>query len=192
MKEKSLKAKAVDIKGKEYILVRDRVLYFNEQYANGYITTELLSQPLDGTIVIKALVYPDVGSGKCFTGHAQEVIGDGYINKTSAMENAETSAVGRALAMMGIGVLDSIASVDEINKAKNRETIDIKDFDPETEKVGFGKHADLLWCDVPPHYLNWLVENGKPEAKQKATLTLSDPADRSGIEVDDIIGKEKK
>ena len=188
MKEKSLKAKAVDIKGKEYILVKDRVLYFNEQYPEGCIRTFLLTEPLETTIVIKATVFPDANNvNKYFNGHAQEVIGDGYINKSSAMENAETSAVGRALAMMGIGVLDSIASVDEINKAKNRETIDIKDFDPETERVGFGKHADLLWCDVPPHYLNWLVENGKPEAKQKATLTLSDPADRSGIEVDDII-----
>jgi len=190
MKEKSLKAKAVDIKGKEYILVKDRVLYFNEQYANGYITTELLSQPLDGTIVIKALVYPDVGSGKCFTGHAQEVIGDGYINKTSAMENAETSAVGRALAMMGIGVLDSIASVDEINKAKNRETIDIKDFDPATEKVTFGKHKGKLWIDLPQFYLDWLLENGQAEAKSKAKKVIDIKPKEDNTDINDVIGEE--
>jgi hypothetical protein len=39
-----------------------------------------------------------------------------FVNKTSALENCETSAVGRALAFMGIGVIDSIASVDEVNK----------------------------------------------------------------------------
>jgi len=193
MKEKSLKSKAVDIKGKDYILVKDRVLYFNETYPDGCILTTLLSQPQDTTIVIKANVIPDIEQpNKQFTGHAQEVIGEGYINKTSAMENAETSAVGRALAMMGIGVLDSIASVDEINKATNRSKVDLKDFDPATEKVGFGKHADKLWKDLPTHYLNWLVENGKEEAKQKAKISLSHPADELDLNVDDIVGKDKK
>jgi len=56
-------------------------------------------------------------STRMFTGLAQEVVGQGNVNKTAALENAETSAVGRALAMMGIGVLDSIASYDEMQKA---------------------------------------------------------------------------
>lgn len=117
--DKSLKNKAVNIKGKEYVQVHDRILYFNETYENGAITTELLSKPEDQRIVIKAVVTPDLSKPeRYFTGHAQEVVGDGFINKTSAMENAETSAVGRALAMLGIGVIESIASVDEINKAK--------------------------------------------------------------------------
>jgi hypothetical protein len=42
------------------------------------------------------------------------------VNKTSALENAETSAVGRACAFAGIGVIDSIASADEVHKAINR------------------------------------------------------------------------
>ena len=112
----NLKDKAVDIKGKKYVLVSDRVLHFNEKYPKGSITTELLSEPSADRVVVKATVVPE--EGRVFTGLAQEVVGQGFINKTSAMENAETSAVGRALAMMGIGVIDSIASVDEINKAK--------------------------------------------------------------------------
>lgn len=114
--DKQLKEKAVDIKGKAYVQVADRVIYFNETYPDGSITTELLSEPQDDRVVIKATVTPK--EGRSFTGHAQEVVGEGFINKTSAMENAETSAVGRALAMMGIGVIESIASVDEINKAQ--------------------------------------------------------------------------
>ena len=113
----SLKDKAVDIKGQKYVLVKDRVLSFNEQYKEGSITTELLSEPNSKVVVMKATVT--TGKGQTFTGHSQEVVGEGHINKTSALENSETSAVGRALAMMGIGVIDSIASVDEINKAKN-------------------------------------------------------------------------
>jgi len=118
MTDKSLKNKAVDIKGKPYIQVHDRVLYFNGTYDKGCITTEQLSQPQDARVVMKATIYPEGLAGRYFTGHGQEVVGDGFINKTSALENAETSAVGRALAMMGIGVIESIASVDEINKAK--------------------------------------------------------------------------
>lgn len=115
----NLEDKAVNIKGKKYVLVSDRVLYFNETHKEGSITTELVSDWNSQLVVVKATVRPDQ-SGREFTGYAQEKVGDGFINKTSALENAETSAVGRALAMMGIGVIDSIASVDEINKANNR------------------------------------------------------------------------
>jgi hypothetical protein len=121
MDDKSLRNKAVDIKGKQYVLVSDRVLYFNETYKDGSITTELLSKPEDPRVVVKATVKFPMGDSsilfKQFTGHSQALIGDGYINKTSALENAETSAVGRALALMGIGVIDSVASADELHKA---------------------------------------------------------------------------
>ncbi|MBU0962772.1 MAG: hypothetical protein KKD48_02610 [Nanoarchaeota archaeon] len=123
-KDKSLKNKAVDIKGKKYVLVADRIVYFNEQYPNGCITTEILSNNnmSEGeTILMKATIYPDSEiRHRNFNAYSQEIVGVGYINKTSALENCETSAVGRALAMMGIGVIDSIASVDEITKAENR------------------------------------------------------------------------
>lgn len=118
MTDKSLSDKAVDIKGKKYVLVSDRILYFNEMYPKGAIITTLLSHPSDPRIIIRAKVYPNGHGDKSqYTGHSQAVIGEGMVNKTAALENAETSAVGRALAMMGIGVIDSIASVDEIKKA---------------------------------------------------------------------------
>ena len=118
----TLKSKAVSIKGKKYVLVSDRVLYFNDKYPNGSIETDIYRYE-GGQVIIQAIVTPDHSEPqRVFTGCAQEIEGDGYINKTSALENAETSAVGRALAMMGIGVIDSIASVDEINKANNRST----------------------------------------------------------------------
>ncbi len=127
MGTKDLKDKAIDIKGKQYVMVSDRILYFNEAYQYGMIVTELLSLPADQMVVVKAVVTPDTNKpDRKFTGHSQAKWGDGYINKTSAMENAETSAVGRALALMGIGVLDSIASVDEITKAQNMEKAQAK------------------------------------------------------------------
>lgn len=142
MTDKSLEKKAVDIKGKKYVLVSDRILYFNEEYPLGAIETELLSKPEDSHVVVVARVFPNgkqtggmvldkegataIGF-RCFTGHSQAVIGEGMVNKTAALENAETSAVGRALAMMGIGVIDSVASVDEMRKAKGGVTEQIEE-----------------------------------------------------------------
>lgn len=114
--EKSLEQKAISIKGKKYILVSDRVLYFNETYTNGSIVTDYTLE--NDTYVVKAVVRPDLkNADRYFTGMSQATIGDGMVNKTAALENAETSAVGRALGMMGIGVIESIASADELNKA---------------------------------------------------------------------------
>jgi hypothetical protein len=135
-KEQTLIDKAIDIKGKKYVLVSDRVLEFNKLYPNGCIKTEKLERIVGQSdrVEFRAIVFPNIDSPeRYFTGHSQAVWGEGYINKTSALENAETSAVGRALAMMGIGVIDSIASVDEITKAKNQE----KTFDPSIEKAPF-------------------------------------------------------
>ena len=117
MTDKQLKDKAIDIKGKQYVLVSDRINYFNENYPNGSIQTILVSSD-NSTYVVKAVVTPDVEKTyRIFTGYSQAKIGQGMVNTTAALENCETSAVGRALAMMGIGVIDSIASVDEIKKA---------------------------------------------------------------------------
>lgn len=123
MLDKSLTGKAIDIGGKAYVLVADRILYFNETYPNGAIQTQKLSSEDSdslGRVEFRAKVIPDISQPeRFFVGHSQAVWGEGYINKTSAMENAETSAVGRALAMMGIGVIESIASADEIKKTTN-------------------------------------------------------------------------
>lgn len=117
--KKDLKNKAVKIQGKNYVLVADRILFFNNNFPKGAIKTEIISVPGDPKIIYRASVYPDASDAeRVFIGHAQETEGQGYINKNSATENCETSAVGRALAMMGIGVIDSVASADEVYSAK--------------------------------------------------------------------------
>lgn len=119
---KQLLKRAIDIKGKKYVLVSDRVLYFNENFPNGSIKTEIIELDHEN-ILIRAVITPDTDKPeRFFVGHARETFGLGSINQTSVTENAETSAVGRGLAMMGIGVIDSISSVDEINKAQRITT----------------------------------------------------------------------
>lgn len=120
------KLPTVDIKGKSYVLVKDRVLFFNSSYPNGSIETELVSLPDSKNIVIKAVVTPDVKNPtRRFVDYSQAVVGQGVVNTTSALENASTSAVGRCLAYMGIGVIESIASADEVNKAINSTPKDV-------------------------------------------------------------------
>lgn len=120
---KDLKTKAIKIKGKDYVQVKDRIAYFNEQYSNGMIQSKILTDLLAHEIIILAKVIPDIKNpDRFFTGYASETKGKGLVNSTSALENAETSAVGRALAMMGIGVIDSVASADEVNNAIKQQT----------------------------------------------------------------------
>lgn len=119
--DKTLKDKAIKFNGKDYVLVADRIKYFNDTYEYGSIRTEIIKDE-GNQIQIKAVVTPDARyEARSFTGHAEEIRGVGFVNKTSAVENAETSAIGRALAMMGVGVLDSVASLDEIHIAKGKE-----------------------------------------------------------------------
>lgn len=133
MTDKQLTNKAIDIKGKKYVLVSDRVLYFNETYPNGSITTQRIMWDNPEIEIIKATVTPDCDKpNRFFTWYSQAKWWDGFINKTSALENCETSAVGRALAMMWIWVIDSIASVDEINKAENTAKSQTKSFTKES------------------------------------------------------------
>ena len=118
MTDKSLQDKAMNLKGKDYVQVKDRINYFNYNYKNGSIRTRLLSSPESTHYVVEAKVIPDVTKPEqYYSGHSQAQLGKSGADFNAALENAETSAVGRALAMMGIGVIDSISSVDDLNKA---------------------------------------------------------------------------
>lgn len=105
----------IDIKWKKYVLVKDRIKYFNETYPNWSITTERIRE--GDMEIIKATVIPDCDKPeRKFTGYSQAKWWDWFINKTSCLENAESSSVWRALAFMWIGIDDSIASADEVAK----------------------------------------------------------------------------
>jgi len=70
----------------------------------------------DAQCVCKASIV-DSSNRIIATGHAHETQGSSNINKTSYVENCETSAIGRALAMLGIGIDTSIASANEVEEA---------------------------------------------------------------------------
>ena len=112
--------KTISIHGKPYVMVKDRIIKFHEDYPNGSIETELIE--MTDRFIFKAKVTPDVESPqRYFTGHAEEVIGSSQINNTSALENCETSAIGRSLGAVSIGIEESFASGDEVNNAVHQQ-----------------------------------------------------------------------
>lgn len=115
--------RTTDIKGKDYAEVNQRIKAFRMVYPTGQIATKMLSNE-NGVCVFQASVgYFDddgqyIGLG---TGTAYEKENSSFINKTSYIENCETSAVGRALGMAGFGIDTSVASYEEVQNAINNQ-----------------------------------------------------------------------
>lgn len=108
--------KCMDIKNKQYAPVSERIKAFRMVYPDGLILTEMLSDE-NGKCIFKASVYKSDRMQLIGVGHAYEREENGMVNRTSYLENCETSAVGRALAMCGFGIDVSIASYEEMETA---------------------------------------------------------------------------
>ena len=103
-------------KGKTaYVMVNERVKAFRKICPSGSITTEIISLE-NGVVTMRAIVSDENGN-VIATGMAQEKESSTFINKTSFIENCETSAVGRALGFAGIGIDGSMASAEEVANA---------------------------------------------------------------------------
>ena len=109
----------VNIHGREYQTVALRVQNFRETYGSSLsLTTEIISRD-EECVVMKATITSDDGR-VIATGHAEEKRSASQINKTSALENAETSAIGRALAALGLGGTE-FATADEVANAIHQQ-----------------------------------------------------------------------
>lgn len=110
--------KTVTLENYEPVAVRlDRWL---KDHPNTQVLTEMLTAPGADVCVIKATLLVD--GATIATGHAEEVRGAGNVNRTSHVENCETSAIGRALANAGAAgsSLESRPSREEMTKVYNR------------------------------------------------------------------------
>lgn len=114
--------KTIDVKGKKYVMVNERVRAFRNILPGGSIVTEIIRDD-DEKVIMCAKVYD--GDNLLATGTAFEMKDSSFINKTSYIENCETSAVGRALGFLGIGIDDSMGSADEIANAIQNQNEDI-------------------------------------------------------------------
>ena len=106
--------KTVNIKGKEYVQVNERLKAFRSmpEFKGWSLTSEVVDLKED-SCTIKAIITDNDGKIRA-TGFAREVIAKSPINKFAFVENCETSAWGRALGNLGIGIDSSICSAEEL------------------------------------------------------------------------------
>lgn len=150
-------------RGKEYAEVPQRVKAFRMLYPNGSLTSEIISLE-NGVVIIKATACDENGN-VLGTGHAYEKEGNGFINKTSYIENCETSAWGRALAACGIiggndDTAGSIASAEEVLNAKKQQML----MDEEEKRSKLKGLLEETQSDVAK-FLEWCSEKCMREIK---------------------------
>ena len=133
------KLATINIKGKEYVQVNERISYFHSQkkYDKWGIETikikdEICQHKKDRLVQFRAVIFDESKMIRA-TGHAEEYQSSSYINKTSFIENCETSAIGRALGLLGIGIDTSIASAEEVTNAITNQDQDSTPWLKETE-----------------------------------------------------------
>ena len=163
--------KTINIKGKEYVEVNERLKYFRENYPKHSLVSEVVEKTESTTLILATI--KDDNDRPIATGIAEEVKGSTFINKTSYVENCETSAWGRALANFGIGLDTSVASANEVENAiANQNT------KPNPAKKETPSDADLLMRIAGHHQKGKSLEeiynnmiNTYPELKGSMRLT---------------------
>lgn len=145
---------SVNIKGKEYVMVNERIKEFRKKFIGYSLESEIVSLDND-SCVVKAIIRDDKGNIAA-TGLAREERQDktSLVNLNAYVENCETSAWGRALGNLGIGIDVAIASGDEMNVkiAHNPETLE--DFKQAIENAKTEKQLGYL-------YYRWSEKFGK-------------------------------
>lgn len=136
----------IDMKGKDYAMVPERVTAFRKLYPEGFITTDIVA--MEGPVVMmKAKVgyYREDGAEVILgTGFAREERGKGLVNTTSHIENCETSAVGRALGFIGLGINGGgICSAEELANAVTAQKQIQKDWETEKKEIERKKLEEL-------------------------------------------------
>ena len=159
-----MKLKTIKIQGKDYVEVHERIKYFRNTYKDFSLVTEIIDKT-EKSILLKAIITNEAGK-IIATGLAEEIKGVGFINKTSHIENCETSAWGRALANFGIGIDSGIASVQEVKNAKNQQ--DYLATAPKVKPVVNKEKRDI---DIPM-FLKWIASLSEEDKQQYKQMLL--------------------
>ena len=152
-----MKLKTIKIQGKDY---------FRNTYKDFSLVTQIIDKT-EKSILLKAIITNEAGK-IIATGLAEEIKGVGFINKTSHIENCETSAWGRALANFGIGIDSGIASVQEVKNAKNQQ--DYLATAPKVKPVVNKEKRDI---DIPM-FLKWIASLSEEDKNMKFVVKYLD------------------
>ena len=150
--EKLIAEDAIELKGKQYLQVVHRVNLFSYHYGMAYtIDTEILAD--DGKRVLMGAYVKDNDGRVVGKGHAEEIRNAGPVNRTSAIENCETSAIGRALANIGLAG-NEYASAFEMGNIENKEKAKVSQEQLEASK----KKVDAIKKQVEEQPVDKVVE----------------------------------
>jgi hypothetical protein len=161
------KFKTTNIRGKHYVEVNERIKFFRqeEQYKNWSLITEFTVLDSEQCVCKASIV--DTEGRIISVGHAHEVHGSSNINKTSYVENCETSAIGRALAMLGIGIDTSIASANEVSDAIAKQ----ESSTPTKSKKMINKVQETFDTEPPQDIMQKSIEYIKSSKDKKKAFT---------------------
>lgn len=167
---------------KEYNTVDQRISGFRELFPEGSIVTEIVSHE-NGVVLMKATAYDEEGRILA-TGHALEKESASYINQTSYIENCETSAIGRCLGIIGIGLTDAVASAEEI---KGQMSAEEKRSDDVTNGM-YDELKELYTQAGGKDFAKWVKDCGGlsgetfPKMKAKLLKQITDNAEKGDKE----------
>jgi hypothetical protein len=105
----------------DYETVEERLIKFWKEHPDGRIDTALVEHTLQRFIIKAAIYRTEVDAHPWTTGYAEETVSTRGVNSTSALENCETSAIGRALANAGYATKGKRPSREEMSKVKASE-----------------------------------------------------------------------
>lgn len=152
----------VNIHGKEYETVASRVNRFREKYPEYTIKTTIIKIDADECIVEAGILNEE--SRLIANGHAQEFRANSQINKTSYVENCETSAIGRALAAFGIGGTE-FASANEVVNAIHQQNTPAKPAIPELKSPEYSKEEMDILHSLAEGFTAFVTDGNFDEAK---------------------------
>ena len=137
--------KTIQIRGNQYVQVNERIKAFRSNFKDYSLISEIVEMS-DTHCVMKASVIDP--QGRCVaTGYARETVSKSPINKFAFVENAETSAWGRALGNFGIGVDTAICTAEEllqkISSEEQTKKSEKSEKSEKTEKVELALTADM-------------------------------------------------
>ncbi len=177
--------KTVDIKGKAYVTVNERIRYFREKYPEYSLITDLIEVNANHALIKASVIDKDgriLANGTSF-----ETAGTSFINKFSHVENAETSAWGRALGNFGIGIDESVASFEEVATAIQNQTKPPKEIVLASHELmqEICKLTNDMGGSMADIYTTYKFTGTPPEAlAQKILKTLKDKKEKLSSDLD--------
>jgi len=154
----------------DYETVEERLIKFWKEHPDGLIHTELLNMAPNQYIVKASIYRTEADSRAWTTGLAEETVQGRGVNATSALENCETSAIGRALANAGYATKGKRASREEMTKVAkgaevkaNIEEVKAKMADTSKQYVPVPVESDpwTQWESTPPATMETAVDTVK-------------------------------